>query len=166
MLPQTTPTLRLGPPPRRHAPNNPHRVPNFVSRVLHVSRVMRKGVRGRTALCHRLATAAGSWVTTLGPECSQRSDQRQAGATLGGRRVVSGVVGSPCLLRYRIPSGTPGRCAASQGSPDVRGVSRTTRGHEIPVPLCHFDHADALSLVCTCHGEFVSHKKIVAFRLG
>src|SRR2546425_1187139 len=91
----------------------------------------RERERDCTALSHpppSYHNTAYQKLTALGPECSQHSDQRQAGATLGGRRVVSGLVGSPCLLRYRIPSGTPGRCAASQGSPDVRGVSRTTRG--------------------------------------
>ena len=52
-LPHAKPPLQPGAlvPPTPHPPNNPPRVPNFASRVLHASRVMRKGVRGRTVLC-------------------------------------------------------------------------------------------------------------------
>src|SRR5882672_10613446 len=41
-----------------------------------------------------------------------------------------------------------------------------TLGYEMPGRLCHCDQADACSLACACHREFVSHKKIVAPRLG
>src|SRR2546429_7511298 len=51
--PSTKRILQPGalPPPVPHPRNNPRRVPKFASRALHVSTVLPRVVRGKTALC-------------------------------------------------------------------------------------------------------------------
>ena len=102
--------------------------------------------------------SAGAHRLALGPPLARASSMPQA--------ALAGSTFTTTLPRHRIPFGASGGTPRLVGSPDVTGGSRTTRDHEMPVLLLHFDEVDAASLMCAYHHQFVIHKKIVACRPG